>query len=46
MTIAGLLHLHNDVTPELAILTIEYVQVRGIFKASDEVKAVLADRTT
>jgi len=45
ISIVGLLHLHNDISPELALQAIESVQVRGIFKASDEVKAVLVDRT-
>jgi len=45
ISIVGLLHLHNDISPELALQTIESVQVRGIFKASDEVKAALIDRT-
>ena len=43
-TIVGLLHLSNDITPELALDVIESIQVRGIFQASPEVKAVLADR--
>jgi Arc/MetJ-type ribon-helix-helix transcriptional regulator len=41
----GLLHLHEDITPELAREVVESIQVRGIFVASDEVKAALADRT-
>jgi len=44
ISIVGLLHLHNDISPEFALQAIESVQVRGIFKASDEVKAALADR--
>jgi Arc/MetJ-type ribon-helix-helix transcriptional regulator len=43
-TIVGLLHLANDITPELALDVIESIQVRGIFQASDAVKAALADR--
>jgi Arc/MetJ-type ribon-helix-helix transcriptional regulator len=43
-TVVGLLNLANDVTPELARDVIESIQVRGIFQASDEVKAALADR--
>jgi len=43
-TIVGLLHLANDITPELALEVIESIQVRGIFQASDRVKAALADR--
>jgi len=44
MTIVGLLHLANDISPELAREVIESIQVRGIFQASDQVKAALADR--
>lgn len=43
-TVVGLLHLANDITPELALDVIESIQVRGIFQASDAVKAALADR--
>ena len=43
-TVVGLLNLANDITPELALDVIESIQVRGIFQASAEVKAVLADR--
>jgi Arc/MetJ-type ribon-helix-helix transcriptional regulator len=46
ITIIGLLHLHNDITPELALQAIESVQVRGIFKARDDVKAALVGLTT
>lgn len=44
ITIVGFLYLQSDITPELALQAIESLQVRGIFKASDEVKAALADR--
>jgi len=44
MTVVGLLHLNDDITPELALEVIESIQVRGIFQASDQVKAALADR--
>jgi len=44
MTIVGFLLLANDISPELARQVIESIQVRGIFHASDEVKAALADR--
>ena len=43
-TVVGLLHLANEITPELALDVIESIQVRGIFQASDAVKAALADR--
>ncbi len=42
--VIGLLHISPDVPPELAEQVIEKVRVRGVFRASDEVKAVLADR--
>lgn len=45
ISIVGLLHLHNDISPELALRAIQSIQLRGIFKASDEVKAALAERT-
>ena len=44
MTVVGLLHLSDDITPELACEVIESIQVRGIFQASDQVKTALADR--
>jgi Arc/MetJ-type ribon-helix-helix transcriptional regulator len=44
MTIVGFLYLANNISPELARQVIESIQVRGIFHASDEVKAALADR--
>jgi len=43
--VVGFLGLEGDVTPELAKATIESLAVRGIFRASPEVKAALADRT-
>ena len=45
MTVVGLLHLSDDITPELAREVIESIQVRGIFQASTQVKEALADRT-
>ena len=44
MTVVGLLNLDNDITPELAREVIESIQVRGVFNASEAVKAALADR--
>ncbi len=44
MTVVGFLHLANDISPELAREVVESIQVRGIFHASDAVKAALADR--
>ena len=45
LTVVGLLHLSDDISPELAREVIESIEVRGVFHASDEVKAALADRT-
>ena len=45
ITVLGLLHLANDISPNLAREVIESIQVRGIFQASDKVKTALADRT-
>jgi Arc/MetJ-type ribon-helix-helix transcriptional regulator len=44
ITILGLLHLHDDISAGLAAEVIESVKILGIFIASDEVKAALADR--
>jgi Arc/MetJ-type ribon-helix-helix transcriptional regulator len=44
MNLVGILHLANDISPELAREVIESLQVRGIFHASEAVKAALADR--
>jgi hypothetical protein len=41
----GLVTVANDVTPELALATIESVEVLGAFRAPKEVKAALAART-
>lgn len=43
--VIGLLSLAGDVTAELAAETIASVRVHGIFRASEAVKAALADRT-
>ena len=43
-TVIGVLDLAADITPDLAKEVIESVQVRGVFNASDAVKAALADR--
>jgi Arc/MetJ-type ribon-helix-helix transcriptional regulator len=43
--VVGLLHLSNDITPELARETISSIQVYGVIRASDAVKKALADRT-
>lgn len=43
-SVIGMLNLQNDIPPELAAEVIEEINVRGIFNASPEVKAALADR--
>ena len=45
LRLVGYLSISDDVTPELAQATIESLKVLGIFRASPEVKAALADRT-
>jgi Arc/MetJ-type ribon-helix-helix transcriptional regulator len=42
--IIGLLSLSSDIDPELARQTIKSIRVRGVFRASSEVKAALEDR--
>ncbi len=42
ITVVGLLHLSDDVSPELAVNVIESIQVHGIFQASEAVKSALA----
>jgi Arc/MetJ-type ribon-helix-helix transcriptional regulator len=44
ISIMGILHLQNDIPASLAAEVIESVQVRGVFQASEAVKAALADR--
>jgi Arc/MetJ-type ribon-helix-helix transcriptional regulator len=44
VTMIGFLHLATDIPPELALEVIESIEVRGIFHASDALKAALADR--
>lgn len=46
LRVLGLGSIANDVSPELALATIESVEVLGAFRASREVKAALASRTT
>ena len=45
LRVLGLGVIADDVTPELALATIESVEVLGAFRASRAVKAALADRT-
>jgi len=42
--VIGLFILAEDITPELALDTIQSVTVRGVFKAPEDVKNALADR--
>lgn len=42
--VVGMLHLGKDISPVLARDVVESIQVRGIFHASEELKATLADR--
>jgi Arc/MetJ-type ribon-helix-helix transcriptional regulator len=42
--VIGLLSLSRDIDPELAQQTIESIRVRGVFRASSEVRSALADR--
>jgi Arc/MetJ-type ribon-helix-helix transcriptional regulator len=44
LAIVGLLHLEDDISPDLADEVVESIQVRGILIASDAVKAAIADR--
>jgi Arc/MetJ-type ribon-helix-helix transcriptional regulator len=43
-SVIGLLQLNEDIPAELAAEVIEEIKVRGMFQASPEVKAALADR--
>ncbi len=42
--VIGLFILTNDITPELALNTIQSITVRGVFKAPEDVKKALKDR--
>ena len=42
--VIGTLILEKDISPELADQVIESIKVRGVFRASDAVKEILADR--
>ena len=44
ISVLGLLHLHDDISPDLAQEAIELIRVQGIFIANDNLKAALADR--
>jgi metal-responsive CopG/Arc/MetJ family transcriptional regulator len=45
IAIVGLLHLQEDISPELAAEVVESIEVRGVFIASEAVKSALASRT-
>jgi Arc/MetJ-type ribon-helix-helix transcriptional regulator len=42
--VIGMFILSDDVTPQLALDTIQSVTVRGVFKAPEDVKQALSDR--
>ena len=42
--VIGMFILTDDITPQLALDTIQSVTVRGVFKAPDDVKSALVDR--
>jgi Arc/MetJ-type ribon-helix-helix transcriptional regulator len=44
ITVVGLLHLADDISPDLARQVIESIQVHGIFQANQTVKQALSDR--
>jgi Arc/MetJ-type ribon-helix-helix transcriptional regulator len=44
VSLVGFLNLANDISPELASEVIESIQVRGVFHASEAVKAALDER--
>jgi len=46
INVLGLASIADDVTPELALATIDSVVVLGAFRASSQVKAALAGRIT
>jgi Arc/MetJ-type ribon-helix-helix transcriptional regulator len=43
VNVVGLLHLSDDVTPELALATFKSIKVLGSFQAPDDVKSALAE---
>ncbi len=42
--VVGMLAIDKDVTPELALATINSIKVYGVFEASNQVKKALANR--
>jgi Arc/MetJ-type ribon-helix-helix transcriptional regulator len=45
ISVVGMASLASDITPELAVATISSISVKGLFRASKEVKDALADIT-
>ena len=45
ISVLGLASIADDVSPELALATIDSINVLGAFRASDAVKRALAERT-
>ena len=44
IAIMGMLHLHDDISPELAAEVVDSIRVRGVFIAREEIKAALSER--
>ncbi len=44
IAIMGMLHLHDDIPPELAGEVVESIRVRGVFIAKEDIKAALSER--
>jgi len=44
IAIMGLLHLQDDISPELAGEVVESIRVRGVFIAKEDLKAALLER--
>ena len=44
ISVLGLASIADDVSPELALATIDSINVLGAFRASDAVKRALAER--
>jgi len=42
--VVGMMILEDDVTPEVASKAIESIKIRGVFRAPEAVKKILADR--
>lgn len=42
--VVGMLILTDDISPQLALETIQSITIHGVFKAPDDVKEVLKDR--